>query len=90
MVSCFKYRSSKIYAGKPLLKGLPATYVEDDSEADTLEFELYDELQKVSVTLLYTAFNNIDANYLSDEVVGKDGHTVVINIKNIDDFLKVI
>ena len=61
MVSCFKYRSHKIYAGKPLLKGLPATYVEDNSEADTLELELFDELQKVSVTLIYTAFNNIDA-----------------------------
>lgn len=61
MVSCFKYRSHKIYAGKPLLKGLPATYTEDDSEADTLELELFDELQKVSVTLIYTAFNTVDA-----------------------------
>ncbi|MBE6760930.1 MAG: hypothetical protein E7551_01425 [Ruminococcaceae bacterium] len=33
---------------------------------------------------------NLDADYLSDEVMGKDGHTVVINIKDINEFLKVI
>ena len=32
----------------------------------------------------------LDADFLSDEVMGKDGHTVVINVKNIDEFLKVI
>lgn len=32
----------------------------------------------------------LDADYLSDDVIGKDGHTVVINIKNIDEFLMVI
>ena len=61
VASCFKYRSHKIYAGKPLLSGLPATYVENDSEADTLELELFDEVSKVAVTLIYTAFNEIDA-----------------------------
>ena len=61
IVSELKYRSHKIYAGKPALEGLPATYVEDESEADTLELELFDEVSKVSVTLIYTAFNNLDA-----------------------------
>ena len=61
VVSCFKYRSHKIYAGKPILEGLPATYVENNDEADTLELELFDELSKVAVTLVYTAFNNVDA-----------------------------
>ena len=61
IVSCFKYRDHKIYAGKPALNGLPATYVENESEADTLELELFDEVSKVSVTLIYTAFNNMDA-----------------------------
>ncbi len=61
VVSSFKYRSHKIYAGKPILEGLPATYVEENGEADTLELELFDELSKVAVTLIYTAFNNVDA-----------------------------
>ncbi len=78
MVSCFKYRNHKIYAGKPLLKGQPATYVEDDSEADTLELELFDELQKVSVTLIYTAFNNIDAIARSIRVKNEGDNQVQI------------
>ena len=59
-ISRFSYRSHKIYAGKPTLKGLPASYVEDSAEADTLELELFDEIKKVSVTLIYTAYNDID------------------------------
>ena len=32
-----RYLDHKIYNGKPKLKGLPATYCNDDSEAQTLE-----------------------------------------------------
>jgi len=60
-VSRFYYRNHKIYAGKPKLQGLPATYVEKDDEADTLELELFDSVKKVSVTLIYTAYREIDA-----------------------------
>ena len=77
-VSCFKYRSHKIYKGKPLLKGLPATYVESDDEADTLELELFDELQKVSVTLIYTAFNNVDAIARSMRVKNEGENSIQI------------
>lgn len=59
-VSRFCYCGHKIYAGKPKLAGLPATYVESETEADTLEIELFDKLQGVAVTLLYTAFNELD------------------------------
>lgn len=34
--------------------------------------------------------SEIEADYLNDEVMGKDGHTVVMNLKNTDEFLKVI
>lgn len=78
MVSRFCYRSHKIYAGKPTLCGLPATYVEDDSEADTLELELYDDLQKISVTLCYTAFNDIDAIARSVRVKNEGENPVTI------------
>lgn len=60
-VTDIRYKSHKIYKGKPAIEGLPATYVEDDSQADTLEVVLYDELFKAEVTLVYTAFNNYDA-----------------------------
>ncbi len=78
VISCFKYRSHKIYAGKPALDGLPATYVENDNEATTLELELFDEVSKVAVTLLYTAFNEIDAIARSMRVKNESENTVEI------------
>lgn len=35
-ITNFEYVSHKIYTGKPILEGLPATYVENCDEADTL------------------------------------------------------
>ena len=32
-----RYTGHKLYAGKPALDGMPSTYVNDESEADTLE-----------------------------------------------------
>ncbi|MCQ4116026.1 alpha-galactosidase [Ligilactobacillus sp. MP3] len=57
-ITDFKYVSHKIYAGKRKLTGLPATYVENESEATTLEINLYDELIKVTLCLQYTIFEN--------------------------------
>lgn len=50
------YSAHRIYPGKPGLDGLPATYVEQDEEAWTLELELVDEIAGLTVTLLYTIF----------------------------------
>lgn len=55
-----KYKNSRIYSGKPKLMGLPATYVQNDSEADTLEIIMEDSTSGAEVTLIYTAFNNLD------------------------------
>lgn len=57
-ITDFKYVSHKIYAGKRKLTGLPATYVEDESEATTLEINLYDKLIQVTLCLQYTIFEN--------------------------------
>ncbi|ANS73343.1 alpha-galactosidase [Paenibacillus yonginensis] len=56
-VTDLRYVSHKIYAGKPALPGLPATYAESDSEADTLELLLEDQLTGLQATLLYTVYN---------------------------------
>ena len=77
-VSRFSYRSHTIYAGKPTLKGLPATYVENNAEADTLELERFDEVKKVSVTLIYTAYNDIDAITRSIRVKNESSDDVYI------------
>ncbi len=41
-ISDFKYQSFSIVPGKPKLSGLPATYTEDDGEAETLFITLKD------------------------------------------------
>ncbi len=53
-----RYLEHKIYDGKPKLKGLPATYCNDDSEAQTLELITIDKFTGAKVTLYYTAFAN--------------------------------
>lgn len=55
------YRTHRIVPGKPALEGLPAVYVEQDHEADTLELELEDRVAGLSVVLSYTVFADFDA-----------------------------
>lgn len=57
-ISNLVYNSYKIYGGKPKLEGLPATYVENDDEADTLEITMIDKLTGLNVVLTYTVFKN--------------------------------
>lgn len=54
------YKSNKIIAGKPEIKGLPATYVESDAEAETLIITLQDESRNIEVDLNYTIFRDYD------------------------------
>ncbi|MBO9600222.1 MAG: alpha-galactosidase, partial [Cohnella sp.] len=56
-----RYRSHQIIAGKPSLIGLPATYAENDSEAETLVIELHDEAIGLRVLLTYTVFEQFGA-----------------------------
>lgn len=53
----FTYESYRIFGGKPVLEGLPATYAEEAEEADTLEITLRDKLLNVKLILLYTIFS---------------------------------
>ena len=50
------YREHDIVAGKPPLDGLPSTYVDDASEADTVEVELVDGHSSLRVKLLTTIY----------------------------------
>ena len=60
-VTDFRYYSHEIYKGKKELQGLPATYIENEDEAETLEITLKDELAGLKVVLSYTVFENYDA-----------------------------
>ena len=56
------YAGHRIVAGKPPIPdagALPATYVESDAEADTLEVTLADALSGVTVELRYTIFADL-------------------------------
>ena len=52
------YKSHRIVAGKPALEGLPASYVEDDSEAQTLLITLRDDLTGLECELSYTLYED--------------------------------
>ena len=52
----FCYKSHTVSSGKPKLRGLPATYTESDSEAETLTLVLEDRVTGIELELLYTLF----------------------------------
>ena len=54
-----KYKNYKIEDGKPRLEGLPAAYVEDEKEAQTLTITLEDELTGLEYDLLYTVYRDV-------------------------------
>ncbi|MDQ0231911.1 alpha-galactosidase [Metabacillus malikii] len=57
-ITDFQFLTYQIISGKPSLSNLPATYVETDHEADTLEITLWDEVLKSKLILSYTIYNN--------------------------------
>ncbi len=56
-VSDFKYKSHEIYKGKRDILPLPATYVEAEAEADSLEVLLFDQVSGTELVLKYTIYN---------------------------------
>jgi alpha-galactosidase len=57
-VLALRYREHRIAGGKPDLGALPATYVETDDEAATLEIDLADERSGLVVTVVWTIFRD--------------------------------
>ncbi|MDK2809998.1 MAG: alpha-galactosidase [Petroclostridium sp.] len=60
-ISDLRYKSHKILKGKPQLKGLPATYIESEDEAETLQLELVDTVTGLEVILSYTVYEQFNA-----------------------------
>ncbi|WP_163578842.1 alpha-galactosidase [Gracilibacillus saliphilus] len=57
-ITNFTYDSYRIIKGKKTLANLPATYVENEEEADTLEIELVDDVLRCRLILSYTIYQN--------------------------------
>ena len=72
-ITSFVYHSHTVTPGKPALEGLPATYCEQDSEAETLTIRLRDELLNVSAYLNYTLFASHPALARSARIVNEGG-----------------
>ena len=65
-ITNFTYQKHHIFAGKPRLDGLPATYVESNDEATTLEITLHDDVIAADMVLTYTIY--ADRNVIARNV----------------------
>lgn len=77
-VTDFQYVSHKIYSGKPKLNGLPATYTEMDSEAQTVEVTLYDSVIQTKLILTYTIFEDLPVITRNAKFVCEGGKGIVL------------
>lgn len=78
-ITDFQYESYKLIKGKPSLENLPATYVEDLNEADTLEITLYDAVIKTKLILSYTIYANRNVITRNAKFVNEGATAVFIN-----------
>jgi len=74
----FRYNGHKIYKGKPPLKGLPSTYVENNDEMETLEIYLLDELKNVRIILTYNVFEEFNAITKSVKIINESEENINI------------
>lgn len=72
------YKTYRIVPGKPALDGLPAVYVEDDGEAETLELVMEDRYSGLEVVLAYTVFADHDVICRSARLVNGGKQTLRI------------
>ena len=71
------YVSHRIYAGKPKLSGLPATFAKE-GECDTLELLCEDKVLGLQVVLIYSAFKDVDVIARSVKIINKGSEAVYL------------
>ena len=77
------------------IKAKVAEAVEKDIPADRLTYpavmeKSYKRVEDAAKYLAYLLAAGIEADYLSDEILGKDAHTVQSTVYRIEDFIKCI
>lgn len=81
-VSLF-YKEHKIYAGKPALKGLPATFSSDKKSGTddcmTLEITMNDPVLELDVIYVYSIFADSDAIMKSVRVINRGSKKLILN-----------
>ncbi|WP_124068172.1 alpha-galactosidase [Clostridium sp. E02] len=91
-ITNYTYVSHRIAKGKPSLEPLPATYVEADSEASTLEIKLHDEVLDTDLFLLYTIMEEAPVltrsvrfeHHGTEEIVLTNGMSASIDLPDKD------
>lgn len=78
-VTDFRFQDYEVIAGKPQLDGLPATYVVDDHDAQTLVIHLLDQVSQLRLTMYYTIFTDLSVITRSVKVTNLGEDTVEIN-----------
>lgn len=78
-VTNFEFISYEIFNGKKKLQGLPATYVEAEDEAQTLEITLNDALMNTDLVLSYTIYKELPVLTRSAKFINKGSSTIVLN-----------
>lgn len=74
-----KYQDHEIKQGKEKLAGLPATYVESESEAETLKITLVDEVAEIKVVLSYTVYEDFAAITRSAKLINTGQQSLELN-----------
>ena len=80
-LTCLEYIGYRTIKGKKPLAGLPATYVESEQEAETLEITLCDRVTSLEIILSYTAFEEYDV--IAKSVCAMNKGNEPINVKSI-------
>lgn len=78
-ITDLRYIGHQIFPGKPKLPGLPATYVEQEREAVTLELYLFDSLIGLKVVLLYTVFEDYGVITRSVRFINEGKQSLTLN-----------
>lgn len=78
-VSDFRYIDYRVFSGKKSLHPLPHVWTENDSEAETIEIYLEDEVSKLLLCLSYTIYADYDIIVRSARLENQGVSDITIN-----------
>ncbi len=83
-VTDLRYDSHTIFKGKKSLAGLPATYIEKEEEAETLEITMIDALIGLKVVLSYSVFEQFNVISRSVKIMNDGDQSLkLLNVQSL-------
>lgn len=83
-VTDLRYDSHTIFKGKKPLAGLPATYIEKEEEAETLEITMIDALIGLKVVLSYSVFEQFNVIARSVKIMNDGDQSLkLLNVQSL-------